>query len=116
MRFAFDIDGTICNNTNGKYDEANPYKRMIDLVNDLYDAGHYIVFSTARGMGTCDGEPAKAITKWYRFTQNQLDKWGVKYHELHLGKIQADVYVDDKAFRVQDDGGSVEDLRKFLGD
>jgi uncharacterized HAD superfamily protein len=114
LRIALDIDGTICNNTNGKYEEAQPYQHMIELVNELYDDGHYIIFHTARGMGYCNGVPNQAATKWYKLTQNQLDEWGVKYNELHLGKILADVYIDDRGFRIKDDGSSVEDLRRFL--
>ncbi len=115
MRVAFDIDGTICNNTNGKYEEAKPYQDMIDLINELYDNGNYIIFHTARGMGLFNGVPNQAATKWYKLTQSQLDEWGVKYHELHLGKILADVYVDDRGFRIKDDGSSVRDLQRFLG-
>ena len=115
MRYVFDIDGTICNNTNGKYEEARPYQDMIDIINELYYNGHYIMFHTARGMGKHDGVKAKAVTQWYSMTQHQLDSWGVKYHELHLGKIHADVYVDDKGFQIKDDGSSVEDLRRVFG-
>lgn len=114
MRLAFDIDGTICNNTNGKYPEAQPYVEMIALINKLYDEGNYIIFHTARGMGYCKGVPNQAATKWYALTQGQLEKWGVKYHELHLGKILADVYVDDRGFRIKADGSSFESLQGFL--
>lgn len=114
MRFAFDIDGTICPNTNGKYDTATPYQEMIDLVNELYDAGHYIIFHTARGMGKHNGVPNQAATTYYRLTQTQLDSWGVKYHELHLGKILADVFFDDRGFRLNEDGSSVNEVREFL--
>ena len=114
MRLVFDIDGTICNNTNGKYPEAKPYREMIDLINRMYDNGHYIIFHTARGMGLHNGVPNKAATTWYSVTQNQLDHWGVKYHELHLGKILGDVYVDDKGFGIENDGSSVDELKKFI--
>ena len=29
-------------------------------------------------------------------TQKQLDEWGIKHHELRLGKPFADIYVDDR--------------------
>ena len=115
MRLCFDIDGTICNNTDGKYEDAEPYQHMIDLVNELYVAGNYIIFHTARGMGVFNGNKGKAIIKWYSFTKSQLDSWGVKYHELHLGKLHADIYIDDKGYQLKDDGTSAKDLRKFLG-
>lgn len=116
MRIVWDIDGTICPNTNGGYDtdRCQPYQEMIDLVNRLYDEGHYIVFHTARGMGHCDHVSGKAYTKWYAHTFNQLKGWGVKFHELHLGKILGDVYIDDRGFRIKADGSSVQELEKFL--
>ena len=48
-----------------------------------------LFFFTARGY----------VTKidWRELTLNQLEEWNVKYHELILGKPNADVYVDDKA-------------------
>jgi len=51
-RYCFDIDGTICNNTWGKYEEALPYKDRIEYVNQLYESGNHITYFTARGMGT----------------------------------------------------------------
>ncbi len=114
LRVVLDIDGTICNNTNGKYDEAKPYVDMIALVNELYDTGHYIIFHTARGMGRGNSVPNKAATLYYRLTQNQLEAWGVKYHELHLGKILGDIYLDDRGFRLREDGSSVKDVKEFL--
>lgn len=114
LRLVFDIDGTICNNTNGKYEEAYPYKDMISIVNDMYDAGHYIIFHTARGMGKHNGNQSLAYKDWFCLTKGQLEEWGVKFHELHLGKILGDVYVDDKGFRLREDGTSADDLRAFL--
>ena len=45
LRLAFDIDGTICTNTMGRYYEAKPFTDMIDYINEMHDAGHYIIFS-----------------------------------------------------------------------
>ena len=33
-RFCFDIDGTICTNTWGDYEDAEPYFDRIDAVNE----------------------------------------------------------------------------------
>ena len=115
-RIVFDIDGTVCTNSNGEYGLAQPYVDMIKYINQLYDDGWYIIFSSARGGTTCGGDIEKINEKWFHFTQGQLDAWGLKYHELHLGKIHAHVYVDDKGFRVNEDGSSVDELKKFLED
>lgn len=89
MIYCFDIDGTICSNTEGAYEQANPYPEVISRVNALYNAGHRIVLHTARGSTTG--------VDWRRATETQLSTWGVKYHELVFGKPRADIYIDDKA-------------------
>ena len=95
-RYCFDIDGTICNNTWGEYEKAFPYPDRIEYVNQLYDSGNHITYLTARGMGTCDGDVLRAYAKLYNFTYEQLSEWGCKFHELRLGKPNADYYIDDK--------------------
>ena len=86
--YCFDIDGTICNDTDGDYERAVPTREVIKGINVLYDNGHKIIFYTARGSTTG--------IDWYDFTRKQLDGWGVKYHGLVTGKPYADVYIDDK--------------------
>lgn len=88
-RFVFDIDGVIAKlepNNNYKLSEANT--TMIEVVNKLYDMGNEIILFTARGYVTG--------MDWSEVTKTQLSKWGVKYHELHFGKPNADYYIDDK--------------------
>jgi len=96
MTYVFDIDGTICSLTNGNYGFAIPYMERIERVNQLYDAGHTIIFHTARGMGRANGDQQEAINLLYDFTEQQLRSWEVKFHRLFLGKPAGDVYVDDK--------------------
>ena len=88
-RFVFDIDGVIAKlepNNNYELSEAN--STMIEVVNKLYDMGNEIILFTARGYVTG--------MDWSEVTKNQLSRWGVKYHELHFGKPNADYYIDDK--------------------
>jgi capsule biosynthesis phosphatase len=99
MIYVFDIDGTICNNTFGKYDDAQPIKNRIKKINDLYDSGNKIIFFTARGMNTYSGDIKKVNEVYYNFTKEQLNKWEVKFHSLILGKPQADLYIDDKGIK-----------------
>ena len=87
--YVIDIDGTICTNTNGDYENAQPYYDRIAKVNELYDAGEKIVMFTARGSTT--------NIEWEEITSDQLKKWGLKYHELKLKKPFGDFYIDDKA-------------------
>ena len=52
MIYYVDIDGTICQNTQGKYDQAVPDMERVAQINKLYDEGHTIVYWTARGSNT----------------------------------------------------------------
>jgi hypothetical protein len=88
MIYCFDIDGTLCTNTEGAYEMARPDAVMIGRLNSLYDEGHRIVLYTARGSTTG--------IDWRDFTEKQLASWGVQYHELFFGKPQADLYIDDR--------------------
>jgi len=89
--YCFDIDGTICTNTDGDYEQTVPYKNIIKKINHLYDMGHKIIFYTARGSTTG--------IDWRDLTGRQLKDWHVKYHQLIMGKPHADVFVDDKSIR-----------------
>lgn len=102
MIYVFDIDGTICNNTNGKYDIAIPYYERIKKINKLFDEGNEVIFFTARGMKTFDNDLKKVYQKYYNFTSEQLKNWGIKYHKLILGKPSADFYIDDKGIKDED--------------
>ena len=94
--YIFDIDGTICTTTDGDYDRAMPLKKQIEHINQLYDEGNKIFFQTARGMGRTNNSPDESYRLFYKYTKEQLDNWGVKYHRLFLGKPAGDIYVDDK--------------------
>lgn len=96
MKLVIDIDGTICHGDSG-YENSIPYVERINEINSRYDNGDYIVYCTARGMGSTSNNVKEAYDKYYEFTKNQLKSWGVKYHELFLGKPAGDLYIDDRA-------------------
>jgi hypothetical protein len=83
-----DIDDTICKTNDTDYVNAEPKQIAIDKVNDLYDKGHHITMWTARG--TVTG------IDWYDLTLQQLKEWGVKFHQLKMGKPSFDLFIDDK--------------------
>lgn len=95
MIYIFDIDGTICNDADGEYLLAEPFPKRIQTINDLYDAGHVIKYFTARGMGRFNDKDV-AASVFYDMTENQLNKWGAKYHDLIFGKPSGDMYIDNK--------------------
>jgi len=92
--YCFDIDGTICTDTNGDYASAKPFELRIAHVNALHGAGNTISFFTARGSTTG--------IDWRALTEEQLVNWGVNYHSLIMGKPHADLFIDDKAIRADD--------------
>ena len=95
--FIVDIDGTICNNTNGDYENAKPIQHRIDKINQLYDKGHHVIYFTARGMGRTGNDIDAAKNKFYDLTFKQLQEWGCKFDSLMLGKPAGTLYIDDKA-------------------
>lgn len=92
--YCFDIDGTICNNTFGKYLEAMPYKDRIKTINELYKKGHTIILYSARGSTTG--------IDWSKWTKKQLSCWWLGYHKLFFGKPNADYFIDDKWIKDED--------------
>ena len=84
-----DIDETICvSPENRDYSLATPIKENIEKINKLYDSGDMIVYWTARGTGSG--------IDWRKVTEEQFREWGVKYHDLKLGKPIYDLFIDDK--------------------
>ena len=96
MKYIVDIDGTICthDSPDTPYYQARPIKDRIHFFNQLFDAGHEIVYWTARGGNS--GKDHADLTK------KQLDKWGVKRTKLMMGKPPYDYWIDDKAYNVKD--------------
>lgn len=94
MKYIVDIDGTICTNTEGDYEYADPYRWRIAWLNKLFDQGHEIHYWTARG--------SSSGIDWTELTKRQLSDWGCKYTTLRLGKPSYDVWIDDKAFPPDD--------------
>ena len=89
-----DLDGCLCTNTGGKYDQAEPYYDVIRKINTLYEQGNTITIYTARG--------ATTGIDWRLLTEKQLFKWGVKYHKLLLNKPHGDIFIDDLAVNIKD--------------
>ena len=94
MKIFLDIDNTVCDTDQTlpspqKDEQAQPIRERIERANSLYDQGNTIVYWTARGGSS--GLDMRALT------EQQLNAWGCKYHELRLDKPSFDLFVDDKA-------------------
>jgi CMP-N,N'-diacetyllegionaminic acid synthase len=87
--FCFDIDGVIFEPLNGyDYLDVEPIRQNIEAINKLYDSGARIILYTARGSFNNED--------WEDETVIQLNRHGVKYHGLFMGKPPADFYIDDR--------------------
>ena len=91
-----DIDETICTTPDNPrvYESAVPIIENIAKINALYDAGHTIVYWTARG--------SRSGKNWYDLTKSQLDSWGAKYHHLRCDKPYYDQFIDDRTIRIEE--------------
>ena len=84
-----DLDNTLCVTKGIDYEGSEPIVNRINKLNNLYDKNKIVIY-TARGSLT--GIDHSELTK------SQLKKWGVKYHELNIGKKPVfDLLIDDKA-------------------
>lgn len=87
--FYVDIDNTICKTKGMDYENCIPLMARIKKINDLYDEGHEIHYYTARGSRTGIDHS--------EFTNEQLKKWGCKFHYAHSTKPFFDYIIDDRA-------------------
>lgn len=94
MIYCFDIDGTICDTEGSNYESSVPLVDVIKKINALFDAGHTIKIFTARG--------ATSGKDWRKFTEDHLASWGLRYHELIMGKPHADIFIDDHGINAED--------------
>ena len=99
---AFDLDDVLCYRATEsgkieKYRSCRPLNPMIKIANRCYDEGNTVIIYTARGMTGFKGNVNDIYSNLYELTLKQLDDWGVKYHQLIMGKIHYDLLIDDKA-------------------
>ena len=101
--FIIDIDGTLCNayqleDGSFDYQNAEPVWPVIDRVNQMYNEGHTIILSTARGMRTYEGNIKKIKEKVLPILEEWLKSYGVLYHKIEIGKSWGPnpIYVDNR--------------------
>jgi len=98
-RLIVDIDDTISFTIDRDWKNAKPNIPLINKLNELYDNGIEIIYQTARGCLSFNGD-RKAAEKYYRpIIEEWFKKHNVKYTELSFQKRLADFYIDDKAIR-----------------
>lgn len=82
MRFSIDIDQTILY-TDINYNILEVNKKLIDLINKLYDEGNEIIVETGR--------------HWDKLKMTIEQLKDIKYTTLVMGRTPCDYYVNDKS-------------------
>lgn len=96
MRLCFDIDNTITVwNNDRDYENFVPDTEMVSMINKLYEEGNTIVLYTSRGMESVG--PDRIASEILPPLLKNLEKIGLKYHELLTHKPRYDWIIDDKA-------------------
>lgn len=124
IKWIFDIDNTICEEkakgtSYHEYANVKPIQEMVDFVNERYEAGDYIILSTARHMASTGGNVGLINARVGMITYDWLNKHKVKYHEIHWAKPYGAAYVDDKAIRPAEvlalrNAGKLDQLDEYL--
>ena len=103
LKIVIDIDGTILEEKTVKErPKAIPLPGAVHAVNKLYEMGHIIIIHTARPESDLE------------LVSEQLDKYGIKYHHLALGKPAGDIFIDDRAFTFKNWVGDWDSLVKLI--
>lgn len=104
MRICIDLDGTLCDvrGENGSYSEVKAKPHAAEMIRRLHEQGHTIVIHTARNMGSSGHNVGKVMKNVGRATLEWLEKNGIVYDEIFFGKPNADVTIDDRVVRFED--------------
>ncbi len=104
LRICIDLDGTICEfrKPGQTYADILPKPGAREMIKKLHDAGHTIVIFTARNMGSTGHNLGKAMKNVGKITFDWLEKYGIEYDEIFFGKPNADITIDDRVIRFQD--------------
>lgn len=103
MRICVDLDGVICELRRAEqtYADVEPRPGAVETLRRLRTAGHEIIIYTARHMKTTGGNVGLVMARQGETTFLWLRQHGVEFDEIHFGKPQADVYIDDNALRFE---------------
>lgn len=103
MRIGVDLDGTICEikKENQTYADVKPLHGAIKTLQELHLKGHEIIIMTARHMKTCSGDQSKVVARVGKITLEWLEKHKIPFDEIHFGKPNTDIYIDDRCVRFE---------------
>lgn len=104
LRICIDLDGTICEirQEGQTYADVKVKVGAVEKIRQLRAAGHTIIIHTARNMGSTGHNVGKALKNVGKMTFEWLEKNGIEYDEIFFGKPNADITIDDRVVRFQD--------------
>ncbi len=104
MRIVIDLDGTICTlkQKHETYEDVEAKPGAVEFIKKLRAEGHYIIIQTARNMATCESNVGKVMKNVGKVTLEWLERNDIEYDEIYFGKPNANLYIDDRAFRFED--------------
>lgn len=109
LRICIDLDGTICTiRKDGEtYADVKVKPGAAERIHALRAAGHTIIINTARNMGSTGHNVGKALKNVGQITFEWLEKNGIEYDEIFFGKPNADITIDDRVLRFQDNWNEI---------
>jgi len=112
MRIVVDLDGTICpiKKPDQSYADLEPLPGAVERIRQLRAAGHYVIIVTARNMATCQSNLGIVMKNVGKITLDWLAKYGIEHDEIHFGKPNAHVYIDDRGLRFSSWGEVTDEL------
>lgn len=104
LRICIDLDGTICEIRQDPqtYADVKVKEGAREMIHNLRAAGHTVIINTARNMGSTGHNVGKALKNVGKITFEWLDKNGIEYDEIFFGKPNADITIDDRVVRFED--------------
>ena len=101
-KLVVDLDDTLSYTIDGDYVNSKPIVPVIDMLKKYKEKGFQIVIHSSRQMRTYNGQLGQINIHTLPNIINWLDKNGVPYDEIILGKPWCGFdgwYIDDKAIR-----------------
>ena len=113
LRICIDLDGTICEiRKDGEtYADVKVKSGAAEKIRSLRAAGHTIIINTARNMGSTGHNVGKALKNVGKMTFEWLEKNGIEYDEIFFGKPNADITIDDRVLRFQDNWNDITEIK-----
>ena len=111
LRICIDLDGTICElrRSGQSYADVAVKSGAAEKIHELRASGHTVIINTARNMGTTGHNVGKALKNIGKITFEWLEKNHIEYDEIFFGKPNADVTIDDRVIRFEDNWDNISE-------